>query len=169
MGVRRLVGLAMGCVVFVLSPGQPFAAQVTNHLTVQLTIAPYCQILDIGALDFGAVEVTSTAVDRMANLLVRCSSGVSYKIKIDDGESADNGQRRLKHESGSDTLVYRVSQDAGHTQTWGADTTAAKTALGTGTEQAFQIYGRLEAPTANTSSLPRAGRYADRLRVTLEY
>jgi spore coat protein U-like protein len=143
------------------------ASTATGQLEVTATVVPSCQIVSTGMLDFGSFVRGASTIDAVANLIVRCSYGASYSISIDAGRSPESGQRRMTHETGTEALVYTVSQDAGHGTTWGSGA-SAKPAVGTGADQTLAIYGRLQPPDGNATQT-RPGRYADTLTITVEY
>jgi spore coat protein U-like protein len=167
MSRKRLGSLAAILAGMAASSPVHAVSTATGNLEVTANVVPTCRIVSTGVLDFGSFMRGASTIDAVANLIVRCSYGASFSVSIDAGRSPEGGQRRMKHDTGTEALVYTVSQDAGHATTWGSGA-SAKPAVGTGADQTLAIYGRLQPP-AEDATQTRPGNYADTLTITVEY
>jgi len=98
-----------------------------------------------------------------SSVTVKCDSGVSYNIGLDNGLNPISSYRRMNYIG--DYLLYQFYRDSNYVTIWG-NTAGIDTQPGTGTgsNQIYSIYGKI--PEGQT--IP-AGNYADTIRVTVYY
>jgi spore coat protein U-like protein len=114
------------------------------------------------------VANASSALDATANLTVTCTQGASTTLTLGQGSNADTGStdasplRRLS-DGGDEYLNYALYSDSARTSVWNNDTGVSNT--GTGSSQAFTVYGRVAAGQ-NTAN---AGSYADTVVATVTF
>lgn len=148
-----------------LTFGSAQAAVVDDQMPVTITIENACAIDTAPTtLDFGTVGVLNTNVDNTSIISVTCTTGATYDIGLNEGQTgADINSREMVN--GSDTVDYQLYSDAAGGLVWG-DVASAQTvaSTGTGTEQQFTVFGRVE-PQAT----PPAATYTDSVTVTVTY
>ena len=164
----RIKSAAMlGVVAAAVTASPAVAGTQSSSLGVSATVAANCTI-STTALAFGSVDtISASAVDGTGGVNIVCTNGSSWTASANagTGSGATLGTRRMT--SGSNTLAYSLYTDSGRTTVWGDGSTGTSTIAntGTGTTQAFTIYGRVPA---GQTSVP-AGSYADTVSVTVTY
>ncbi|HEX4879134.1 MAG TPA: spore coat U domain-containing protein [Limnobacter sp.] len=150
-----LLALAMG------GATATHAATATGTIAVSATVLSSC-LLATSPMVFGNYN-PSTQSTATAALTVTCSNGISYTVAINEGANGGTTTTRLMSGPGSDTLGYKVWQNAGFTTNWdNAGSTVAGT--GSGLPQILTVYGTIQA---GQSVAP--GAYTDTLTVTVTY
>ncbi|OSI33846.1 Csu type fimbrial protein [Neisseria dumasiana] len=103
---------------------------------------------------------------------VTCTKGTPYEIALtttnkngNDGTGEMHGVSGSAAATANDKIAYTLYQDAGRGKVWGTGEHAFKDLRGTGTEQFYPVYGRVAGTELNKT----AGRYFDRVRVTVSY
>ena len=128
-----------------------------------------CTIAVTDSIEFGIITNPQNEQREDGALAVQCSPGTAYKLELGDGNHADGGTRRMVLDgasgNGSDYLAYQLLQPDG--SAWNATGSAIGGSVlagtGLGTPQSIKVTGRL----APGMPLPRPGRYADSVIVTL--
>jgi len=130
--------------------------------------------LNVTPLDFPAFTSTdaSTATRTAEGLItVNAPDGLAFEIRINRGQHSDNNINRfLRAVDGDDTMRYRLYQEAALTTEWGTGDQSSPdnyirppvNTTGTGADQVFPVYGRVERGTGTT-----LGEYADTVTVSI--
>lgn len=133
--------------------------------TVSAEVVPSCE-LSVGAMNFGVISnVITSPVDQTATINVRCTANTSYSVKLDMGQGAgvtDPANRLMTN--GASTLRYGLYQDGARSVAWGNLAGNDVDSSGTGSDNAFTVYGRIHA--GQTAVL---GTYTDNVVVTVNY
>ncbi len=111
-------------------------------------------------LDFGTVGALSANVDSTADVTVRCTYQLPYKIKLLGPNDPTNRKMTL----GSDKITYGTYRNAARSQPWGRFNSNDIDDTGTGFDQHFTIYGRV--PPQPT---PPPGTYTDTVTVRITF
>jgi spore coat protein U-like protein len=157
-----LAALTTACLGLALSGA--FAQTTTQQFQVQITISAACQINSATNLTFPTSGVLSANVDETSTVTVQCTSGQTFNILLDAGTGAGaTVDARLMTGPGGATVEYSLFRDPARTLIWG-DTIGGNTQAGTGTgsPQAFTVYGRVPPQTT-----PGAGNYSDTITATI--
>jgi spore coat protein U-like protein len=158
--------------VALLMSGAAFAQSAGGTLTVNAAVGNSCS-LDVSDMAFGAYDPIGanamTDLPANATLTVRCTTGDSYTIGMDEGlykdaDSTTTLPLRQMTDGGTNRLAYRVYQDAALDQVWGGDMSVRASGVGTGSEQTLTAYGVLLAGQSKPS-----GNYSDQVTVTVYY
>ncbi|MDE2270441.1 MAG: spore coat U domain-containing protein [Xanthomonadaceae bacterium] len=148
-----------------VSTAQATAGTVTATMPVTITIQNACDVSSVAptTMDFGTQGPLTSAVNQTSTISVTCTSGAAYNIGLDGGSSGNINGRTMVN--GSNSVAYQLYSDANHTTVWGntigTDTVAS---TGTGSSQAFTVYGQVPA-----QATPPAGTYNDTVNVTVTY
>lgn len=144
----------------------------TANLDVSASVSANCTITT-SALAFGSYDPVSahasSPLDGTGAVNVTCTSGSSGAITLGQGANSDTGStddaplRRMTDGSTS-FLSYSLFQDASRTEIWGNTSGTGVTHVGTGTENAITIYGRVSAG----QNVP-AGSYSDTVVATVTF
>lgn len=135
----------------------------SKSFTVTTTISPSCTV-SATAMAFGTYS--GSVVDTNANITVTCTNTTSYNISLNQG-LATGASVTNRHMTGGgvDLIAYSLSSDAARSINWGqtisTDTVAG---VGSGSEQALTVYGRIVAGQRLTP-----GSYADIIIATITY
>jgi spore coat protein U-like protein len=149
------------------APATAFAGTVQTQMGVSATVSANCTIT-VGGVDFSAINPQSgTAHTANGSVTVTCTNGAPWSIGADagGGTSATMTNRRMM--SGANFINYSLFTDSGYANVWGSGATGTVqlTGTGTGSAQAYTIYGRV--PAGQTTI--RAGTYGDTINVTVTY
>lgn len=171
---RAAFALALG----LAGTAVPALAQDSVTFNVRIAITSSCTIAAAAPtdVDFGTVASTATAPAlAQGTITAQCSALTPYSIALNAGANAatagDVTTRRMRNTNAAVTtnnfVGYQLYQDAGRTNVWGA-TTATNTvaAVGNGTPQAYNVYGRVLNPSVNNAA---AGSYLDTVTATITY
>lgn len=152
------------------------AATATGTLTVKATITSSCAVntsstgtVTNAVLDFGTVSSfasnvnASTSSNSGAKLGVLCNTGTAWTMSFGSGSNVSSSQRRMAGGT-SEYVPYNLYSDSAYSTAVGIDT-AALSGTGTGSQQTYDIYGRIPAGT----TLPSASTYTDTVAITLTY
>jgi spore coat protein U-like protein len=157
--------LRLALLLLAQTSGQAQAAGLQAGATV-----PPVVWLSVSPLNFG--EIGTGVYEATAQITVRASKDITFRIALDGGQHPSSGLRSLRRLRGSDSLTYELWQDAGRSLPWGDAGLAgsypngtALPAIGTGTPQRFTVYGRLYS----IEGMPAPGLYADTVTVTVHY
>jgi spore coat protein U-like protein len=141
------------------------ATTVTGTFNVQVTIAGTCLLNSATILDFGTQGVLAANVDQTSTITSTCTNTTPYDIGLDQGVHGGSVLTRQMKAAGPALINYFLFSDAGRTTNWG-NTVGTDTVhtLGTGSAQAFTVYGRI---TPQPSPLPAL--YTDTITVTVTF
>jgi spore coat protein U-like protein len=143
------------------------AATAGSSFSVTATVLASCIVASTGTLGFGNYTASSsTPDDAQTSVNVTCSSGLTYTIALDGGQSANVAARAMV-DSGAHSLTYALYTTNGYSTIWGDGTgsTSTRGGTGSGSAQNFQIYGRVPV-----GQYVAAGTgYADVVNVTVTY
>ena len=159
-GLGVLTGLA-----FVGGPACA-TTSITQNLAVSMTITAQCIFTSsTPTLSFPSNGVLTSNVDATATVSVQCTNSLPFQIGLDAGTGGGTTTTRLMAGGSSETIQYKLYQDANHTINWGNtlnSDTASKT--GTGASVDYTIYGRVPP-----QSTPSASSYTDTVTITVTY
>lgn len=173
--MRKSFIAAAVATVFAIPAAQ--AATATGTLTVKATVAASCTVntsatgtttdavLDFGTVSsFAANTDASTSSAGGSQVGVLCNNGTSWTLALDGGQNASGTSQRQMSGGTSELIPYDLYTDSGYTTAIGISTTALS-GTGTGSEQKYDIYGRIPAG----STLPSVGSYIDTVTMTITY
>jgi len=160
----KFLGTAI-CCGFMTCTSFLSAQTATTSFGVTLQISADCAVAPSATLNFGIQGVLVADVTGTTTVNVTCTADLPYQIGLDGGTTAGGDTTTRLMTDGTDTVTYRLFQDAARTVNWGntagADTLAS---TGTGSGQTFSVYGVLPAQTT-----PPAGIYSDTVGVTVTF
>ncbi len=149
--------------------GPAKAAIVSGTLPVTAEVLAACSVTTT-PVNFGTFG--GTQVDADGGISVTCSEGVPFGIKAHGGNAFNplTQQRQMTSAAGN-TIGYQLFKEAARTNIWGScrgfcplQATAVES-VGTGTLQAFTVFGRAFA----SASVPPNGMYTDSVLVEVEF
>lgn len=145
------------------SCSSPFTGVATSRFYIQAVVANDCRIDGTTPMDFGVVAGSITSpLQTQSTVTVTCN-GTAYRVGLDNGQHAVNGQRRMRGSDGY--VVYELYRDAARSQRWGNNLWYdAVGAVGTGLAQSLIVYGSVPRQTIKAS-----GQYTDTIVVTVDY
>ena len=122
--------------------------------------------LDVGTMNFGNLPSLALGpVDAVAPIDVRCTEGTNYTVSLGLGDGVGVTDPALwRMTNGLSTLAYGLYRDPSRTQVWGALPGTRATGVGSGSNQRYNVYGRIHA--GQTTVL---GTYTDNVVVTVNY
>ena len=157
---KHLATTSLLAIALAAGMGSAQAAEDNADFKVSIVIQESCTI-SATAMDFDShTRSTSTPVTQ-GTLTVNCSEGTPYQIGLDAGIHAEGTERRMAN--GSILMPYGLYRDASYTQNWGNDAANMKDAVGTASNQAHTVYGRV--PSTNFP----AGTYVDTVTARVVY
>lgn len=143
-----------------------YAATRTATFNVTAQVVSDCTIVSAPNLDFGTIGVLNIAYYANSTLVVACTPGTAYTVGLDAGSVSGStvGTRYLNGPGGN--LNFVLTRDSGYAQIWG-NTPGTDTAGGTGTgsNQNYTIYGRINAMQATRAP----GSYTTTVTATITY
>jgi spore coat protein U-like protein len=160
-GLGVLTGLA-----FVGGPADA-TTSITQSLSVSMTITAQCIFTSTTpTLAFASNGVLTANVDATATVSVQCTNSLPFNIGLDAGTTTGGTTTtRLMAGGSSETIQYKLFQDANHMTNWGNTIgTDTNSLTGTGAAVNYTIYGRV-AP----QSTPSASSYTDTVTITVTY
>jgi spore coat protein U-like protein len=141
------------------------AATATGSFNVKVTIAATCVVTSATDMNFGTQGVLAANVDQTSTITATCTNTTPYNIGLDKGLNGSSVTTRQMKAAGPALINYSLYSDAGRTVNWGntvgTDTVAA---TGTGSAQAFTVFGRIPPQPS-----PVAALYTDTITVTITY
>jgi spore coat protein U-like protein len=143
------------------------AAQVSVPFAVTATVVRGCDIAATN-LAFGVYPAVASPPALLATSTIRvtCQLGDTYTIGLDNGLNAGGGpfaQRRMARTvAPASYLNYGLFRDASRTQNWGDTGPTRVSATGTGSSQAYTVYGQLPG-----AQVVPVGAYIDTVTVTV--
>ena len=146
-------------------PANVMGATATGRMNVRMAIQAFCEVISATDLDFGAATNLATVVDQSSTVTIKCSNTTPYNVGINSGTGGGTVSARRMVGGGGEYITYGLYRDAARSQAWG-DTVGSDTATGTGTggNQSFTVYGRV-----NSQTVPTPGNYSDVVTVTITY
>ena len=137
------------------------ASVVSSTFNVKINVGLDCTFTATD-LDFGSRGVLTGNVDAASALSVTCSTGLVYKIDMNEGTGtgATVANRLMTGPAGA-TAGYSLYLDNARNSPWG---TGRYYGTGSGVVQTIPVYGRVFP-----QSTPRAGLYSDTITVTVTY
>lgn len=162
----RTARLAKLVIFGALLQAAPALAQTaTTTFQVRVTIQASCTVGSATNMDFGNQGVLASNIDQTSTFSVTCANGTPFNIGLDAGTFGGATVTTRRMSLAGTPVSYSLFRDAGRTSNWGntvgTDTLAS---TGTGSAQAFTIYGRIPPQTT-----PGAGNYADTVTITVTY
>ena len=167
---NAVLGLAGAALM--IGTGVASAAQSTTTFQVQAAVVANC-LVTANSLAFGTYNPLAADLDVNTQVLVRCTNGTGYTVKLDAGTTsgATLAQRKMVF-GGTNFMNYNLYTTAGRTTIFGdgSGTTGTVTGtgagLGAGQAQTVDIFGRI--PTGQ-DTLP-IGTYTEAMiTVTVEF
>jgi len=159
-GLIALVALAVGC-------NSATAGTNTGTLTVTASVAAVC-IIGNATLAFGAYNPTSgTATTANATTTLTCTLGTPYNIGMSPGAGTGATVTLRIMTSGTNTLGYKLFQNAALTTNWGntvGTDTYSNTSSTSSLTQTITIYGQIPA-----SEAAAVGSYTDTVTMTVTF
>lgn len=128
---------------------------------VQMTVTERCDIETGQAqnVDFGTIQRSSGALTSSGSLNVVCTEGTPYAITLHSDKALKNTQ------DNSIQIPYQLYQDAAYKVVWGESSQESFTQSGTGTDQPFKVWAKIEDGKTNVP----AGTYSDTVVATVMY
>ncbi len=159
-GLVALVALAVGC-------NSATAGTSSGTLTVTASVAAVC-IIGNATLAFGAYNPTGGAVlNGTTTTTLTCTLGTPYNIGMSAGAGTGATTTLRIMTSGTNTLGYKLFQNAGLTTNWG-NTVGTDTLSGTSSTSSLTntitIYGQIPA-----SEAAAVGSYTDTVTMTVTF
>lgn len=133
---------------------------------VEARVEASCTV-SVSNMDFGVIDVAiMVPVDQTATITVSCTNQVDYTVGLDQGthSGAAPGSSARNMANGAQLLAYNLYQDAARTTAWGLAPGALADGLGTGSNQAITVFGRI---LPDQQAL--AGTYTDSVIVVVTY
>jgi len=126
----------------------------TVTVPVKVNLVGSCDIQNTPEINFGDVNPLDAATDLTSTsaLNFTCSSGTTYKIELDKGKYYKDTDKRMKHESKDNYIVYGLS-------------TPCSTGTGTGSQVSCDITGTI-SKSVSLKDNP-VGKYNDDVIVTI--
>jgi len=136
------------------------AGSATGTLSTTVRINGTCTVSFLGGntLAFTQVDDLTSNRDAQTTVNVRCPTGQTYGITINNGANF-SGTRRMAN--GANFINYGIFTDATRTTAWG---TVPGTGAGTTTDVPSVMYLRIPV-----QALPASGLYTDTVTVTVAY
>ncbi|MBA3981532.1 MAG: hypothetical protein C0462_13125 [Alcanivorax sp.] len=181
--IIKMTALAGAC----LTGTAAMAATVSDTFEVRITLESACEISgtvaggNLGASDLnfgthpGLLDANIDADNGSDGIAVRCSSGTSYSIGLDDGGNFDEGPvagSRAMQNSG-EFVSYELFQDGARNTRWGALGSGDEVnAVGTGSRQVFSVFGRVPAQALDLDAVDLSNgpaTFTDTITATVEF
>jgi len=162
---RIKLHIAAALMAISLIPASAMALTATGQVNITATtVQPTAAVTVAGALAFGTVQDTLTAVAQ-TSFDVTVTNGWPYSIALDGGANynAATAQSVMKDGGGLNAREYVLYQDAARLNVWGPAGTNMAGLSGTGAIQTYQLYGSLLAAPGTT------GAVSDITTITVTY
>lgn len=163
--MKKIRNLAVGCALSLAMPTYGSAVTATGKMNVRIAIQASCEVISASDLDFGSATSLALTIDQSSTLTIKCSNTTPYNVGMSIGTGGGTTSARRMTGVGSEYITYGLFRDSARSQVWG-DTVGTDTAtgIGSGANQNFTVYGRVNSQTA-----PTPGNYADVVTVTITY
>lgn len=150
----------------------------SGSLTIKANVLKSCMVntnnagqLNNSVIDFGTITSLTENIDASTSesnnnkIGVLCSNTTPWTLSLDGGKNSLQNQRRMSGGSEkTEYIPYNLYLDASRTSEIQFNTVAISN-TGTGTQQLFDIYGRIPAG----STLPAPGNYIDTVTISVTY
>lgn len=171
--MKHLKTLLVGAGLLAASTGLASAATATGNLNVAVTISSFCSMNATSGSPLSLTfPTTGTLTQPVASaaattLNVTCSAGTPYTIKLGEGlDRVAGGDRQMVRAGGTVKIPYKLSRQALGVEEWGPGATFTPTSPGSGSAQAFSIFGYIPAIVGTQ---PTPGTYTDTVVITIDY
>jgi spore coat protein U-like protein len=162
MELYRVLLSALLCpAITVIGATTATAVQMQATFQVTSSVPGTCSVT-VAAMDFGAYH--GKQIDQTGSIIVTCTKGAPYQIGLDNGPNYSAPNRRLKHHTTADYLIYELYRDVARTARWGNDDASNVQMNGDGKAQHINVYGRM--PAGQTGPL---GSYSNTTTVTVNF
>ncbi|MEN5278963.1 spore coat U domain-containing protein [Brucella sp. TWI432] len=140
------------------------AGSVSGKLSVRANITSSCvlsngnnPVMDFGNLsDLNAAD-TKQVVPADKGIKLTCNKDLPYTIGLNGGKYSRGSSLDIpRMTNGDNYITYQVYKDAGYTKPWRLDTEGVVSAVGTGKEQEYALFGKIFKQTT-----PKYGLYTD--------
>ncbi len=120
-------------------------------------------------VNFGSYDPLSPApLDALGKANTTCSAGIAFSVLLGPGRGPGGrfAPRKMRRNARGRAINYNLYIDAARTQVWGdgTGTTFVQTGTGSGSQQSFNVYGRIPA-RQNVA----VGHYTDSITVTVVF
>ena len=145
------------------------AAEVGASFEVSADVQSSCTIRATG-LAFGTFNPRGATAESTSTVTASCTNGTPFSIGLDAGTTAGaTTSNRLMTSTGiADQLRYALFLDAGRTTNWdnlvSLGGTNVITGTGTGADQDFSVFGRVESGQTVAPAV-----YADTVTATIQF
>jgi spore coat protein U-like protein len=143
----------------------PFVSMSTTRtVAVSATVTPSCLVTTTN-MNFGNVTFFTNNVDTTGSVLVTCTNGTPYHVRLNGGLTGATNPAARRMTLGANQVTYGLYRNAARTLPWG-ETDGVNTDPGTGTAtvNTHTVYGRIPPQP----SLP-PGTYIDTVIATVSY
>ncbi len=161
MKVYRILLGTLLCSSVALRATTATAAQTQTAFQVSTSVPGTCTVTAV-ELDFGAYHGSQS--DQVSSITVACLKGTPYQIGLDNGIHYRPPNRRLKHRTRANYLIYELYRDAARTERWGNDDASSVQMISDGTAQLANVYGRVPAGQTGPT-----GSYSNTTTVTVNF
>ncbi len=139
---RVLLGALLCTAITLVGATTAAAGQMRTTFQITSSVLESCAVTAV-TMDFGAYH--GKQIDQTSTITIACTRGVPYRIGLDNGLHYSAPDRRLKHRTSTDYLIYELYRDAARTARWGNDDASNVQMTGDGTAQHINVYGRVPA------------------------
>lgn len=137
---------------------------ITYFMQTDATVPQACNIISATDLDFGQLQLLTTAADSTSTIQVQCPASQSFQVGLNNGLHADGTTRRMQSPGGG-YVQYELYRDSARSLRWGQTLdTDTMSGIGTGVASTLTVYGRIPL-----QATPAAGTYTDTIIITLTY
>jgi spore coat protein U-like protein len=160
--LKKSIKSLIASLVIILAHNAGAASTATTTFTVSASVISSCSI-SASNMAFGNYSLAQ--LDATSTVTVTCTSGAVVKIGLNAGTGSGATVSARKMASGSNTLSYGLYSDSSRSVNWGnTPGTDTVNTTGTGSAQAFTVYGRV--PANQTSPI---GTYSDTVTATVTF
>jgi spore coat protein U-like protein len=161
--MQRLLHLA--CVLGCFAAPQAHAQSANGSFAVNANVVAGC-FVDASTVNFGTLPpgAATPQVDAVGSIVVTCSNGIAYTIALDRGANNQGANRRMRHATLAQFLIYDLYRDAARTQRWRDTPGQDVSGTASGASQSLPVYARLPA-----GQTPPAGAYLDTVTAIVRY
>jgi len=133
--------------------------------TYSATISANCNV-SASNINFGSAGVLFTNKDASGTVTVQCTNTTPYSIGLSAGSAPGaTVANRAMRSGGGAQVTYSLYTNSDRSTVWGNTvSTDTQSSTGTGSDQAFTVYGRVPPQTT-----PAPATYTDTITVTVTY
>lgn len=157
--MSRITRLLLAAAAASMLGAAAHAATATNTFTARIVIQAQCEVTSPTDLDFGTQGLLNSAITATSTFNVKCTNGTSYDIAL-TGANDSGGVKNMVN--GGEDVAYQTYSDSSHSTVW--DGTTKVTGTGTGNDQAYTVYGKVDPQTS-----PSPATYTDTVTITVTY